>query len=81
MALLYLSLKSKLASSCFNDALKLKESASFRSLILSQISSKSYPTRFAYVKYALNVLFINLILSTLRVAKYCVLNFTFSSSI
>ena len=44
LALLCLLLESKLALLYFDNALKLKESVLFRSLVLSQIPSKSCPT-------------------------------------
>ena len=77
MTLLYLSLKFKLALSHSNNALKLEEFALFRSLILSRIPSESYPAWSAYARYALNVLFIDLIFSALCVIKYHALDFAF----
>jgi len=77
VVLLYLSLESELALSCSNGTLKLEKSALFRFLVLSQIPFESCLAWFAYAKYALNVLFINLISLALRVAKYYILNFIF----
>ena len=79
MALIYSLLEFELALLRFNDALELKESALFRSLILSQILFKSYLIWFIYARYALNVLSINLIPSALHATKYRALDFTFFS--
>jgi len=79
VASICLLLKSKSASSRSDNALKLKESALFRSLILSRIPFESCPARFAYARYALNVLSIGLIPSALHAAKYRALDFAFFS--